>query len=134
MKLTGNILLTLLSLIIGYLLCEIAYKGWLYVKMSFYETGDIKVFDHMFYEFDDATGYRYKPGVSASGALVSQSGKTLYRYRGIMFDEKGRRTWEGRTKPDNPELRIAVLGDSFTAGFQTEIPWTGRLEEILRHP
>lgn len=80
--------------------------------------------------YDRIAGGRWQPG---KAQFVRVSGGNLVYDVDVAFNNRGyptRLDFAPRKSPDR--LRLAVLGDSFTAGLYLERPWPDRLDEELR--
>ncbi len=124
-----RLLLILMGLVLALVTAEIAYRVHLRIGLARSAGAEsFPVVSRPIYALDDDLGYRYLPGSRALRVLIHEgvpvdAGPLLVNALGDV----------GRVDPDwsTAELRILVVGDSFTANPFHGITWTDTLAEAL---
>ena len=136
-ELIFNILLVLVSVLVGFVLAEAAFRVVLVIKSpERFAKGDttkdlptIGVYNRSLWEFDRDCGYRYASGdIYLShvdkGQVTGCTRIPSANARGNMGRIKG--SWE------EADIKIAVFGDSFTAFVTLDnITWPSVLQDVL---
>jgi GDSL-like Lipase/Acylhydrolase len=128
-KYRGEIALGAATLLIGNVLFEIGYRAYQYVTLPdrlFAEMAQRGPLDrtNTGYLFDPHTGYRYRPDDEGR-----RGAPWFSHWRTNSHGHVARADYPQR-KPAG-EYRIAVVGDSFTAGITNTVRWTDLLEDQL---
>jgi len=128
-KYRGEIALMAVTLLIGNVLFEIGYRVLQYVTLPdllFAEVAQRGPLDgaSTSYVFDPYTGYRYRPDNEGR-----RGAPWFSHWRTNNHGHIARADYPQR-KPAG-EYRIAVVGDSFTAGVTNTVRWTDMLEDRL---
>lgn len=125
---TAIVLFTLLLLTV---LFEVGYRLIAHAQAhNTYEPYEFWWVDRDIYRFDEATGYGYAPDTTARLTKTGADGVGLFA-NNITINASGHVS----TLPDEPAsddvYTVALLGDSFTAGVYSPVPWGDLLETTL---
>ncbi len=125
-----NLVLTLSSLAIGCVFAEMIFRGYLFQKIAKteYDHLEFAVSNKSYWEYDEALGFRYKPGVSADICQIEDS--LPVGVETVIFDRRGNSGID--VDHSDSEVRIAVVGDSFTQIQHDGITWPHLLQQSLR--
>lgn len=133
-RVIAHISLMIVSVLASFLLLEAAYRSYLYLKdpklfrQEAHRPRSLSFYSRTLWEFDEEFGYRYRrdsPVVTGSlldGQVVRCSQLEPYGFGGMGTKE----VWR-----DGAELRVLVLGDSFTTVGEGGRAWTDYLQDEL---
>ncbi|MDA1014573.1 MAG: SGNH/GDSL hydrolase family protein [Planctomycetota bacterium] len=129
-QLAQRLALVLASGLLTLLALEVAYRVKLFATLGHTPLGASRSFmahQHVPVEFDREFGFRYRPNQTFVGVRIVDRKPVLFYRR--TFDEFG----NPRCRPacKDPELTLAVFGDSFTAQADDETLWTEVVEAEL---
>jgi hypothetical protein len=128
-KLT-NLLLTTISCLIGFIICEVAYRGLLVWQENarWKRPQEFYVYADSIYDFDATLGYRYRPGARVDVAFLKKG--TPRRCLTIVTGALGS-AGKGIDPAKLAEVRFIVLGDSFTAMVHQDETWPDILASLI---
>lgn len=109
-----NSIVTIISCLVGLIICELAYRGWLdwREKARWLERTQFTVYSSSIYQFDTALGFTYRPRARSEVAIIRDG--IPQRCRTIVIDENGS-PGKGIEPGKFKEPMFIVLGASFTA-------------------
>jgi len=131
-----NLILVVASTLVAFLLVEAAYRYRLYhIRPTYFiqeanQPRSVSFYSHSIWEFDEDLGFRYRrdspvlAGAISNGKLAGCGVLDPKEYGGIGKKER----WT-----ENADLRILVLGDSFTAISENGRSWPDYLQDELQH-
>lgn len=124
-----NLYLALASVLVSILLAEIGYRVYLsrMVPESKYDHLSFDVVNKSYWEYDERLGFRYKPNVSADSVTIMNS--LPYKTSSVVFDHRGNSGLE--VDDTNADLKVFVVGDSFTMIPHDGITWPHILQKVL---
>jgi len=116
-RLLGNLLLSLASLIIGFILVEMGYRVYVVIRQPV--PGIKYTPDDIWTRYDPVTGWRHIPAAVVKDVIINEHGFRVGR--------------EEEIKKSIGEKVISALGDSFTFGYgvEGEAAWPARLEKLF---
>lgn len=127
-----NSLLILLSVLVTYLLLETGYRLLTYQQLS--SKDESYAFwwtDQVFYELDETAGYRYPADTTLRHTLTDFMNASVVGHD-VYINNMGNLSRYDDLPPDMPGVyRIALIGDSFTAGAFSGMPPGDFLEPML---
>lgn len=126
-----NTAIVLFTLLFMTVLFEVGYRLITHAQAhNSYEPYEFWWVDRDIYRFDEATGYGYAPDTTARLTKTGADGVGLFA-NNISINAAGHVS----TQPDEPAgddvYTIALIGDSFTAGVYSPVPWGDLLETTL---
>ena len=125
-----NLCLALSSIVISLVVTEISYRVYLsrMLSTSQHDRLDVNVVNKSCWEYDERLGFHYKPSTSCDWVTIKNS---LPSTSGTLFFNR-----RGNSGPDtddaNCEVKIAVVGDSFTVLQHDGMTWPYLLQKELR--
>jgi hypothetical protein len=125
-----NLCLAVAGALIGLTLAEVFYRVYLHrrIDTSEYDHLSFSVQDKSYSEYDALLGFHYKPGLSVDWCSIEESLPNLTGT--LAIDRRGN---SGPEVDDaGSEVRIAVVGDSFTVLQHDGITWPYLLQQLLR--
>jgi hypothetical protein len=127
-----NLLLAVSSVLLTYILLEAAYRLSLYWRLS---RGQLEagawIIDGPLLALDEDLGFRYLPNSDRRVQKIGDEGRVLFQNR-IRVNNAGHVSLEDDTIARAPgQFRIAVIGDSFAASVQQNVPWPWLLQRHL---
>ncbi|MGB1288678.1 MAG: SGNH/GDSL hydrolase family protein, partial [Aggregatilineales bacterium] len=123
-RLLQNGLIILLTVLFTYLLLEIGYRVVTYQRLAnAYEKNAFWWTDTAFYQFDETVGYRYSPDRTIRHTLTDFKDTGVVGHDVQTNNIGNISRYDDAAPDDNGVYRIALLGDSFTAGaFTGKVP------------
>ena len=125
-----NLCLAVLSVLVSLVFAEIIYRVYLFrtVSASDYDHLDFYAQNRSCWEYDEMLGFHYKPNVSADWITIKDS--LPQTTATLVFDRRGN---SGPEVDDaNADVRIAVVGDSFTVLQHDGVTWPYLMQKVLR--
>ncbi len=125
-----NLVLALASIAISCVFAEVVFRVYLFQKIAKTEYDHLAfaVSDKSYWQHDEALGFRYRPGVSADVCSIEDS--LPVSVETVVFDRRGNSGID--VDNSDSEVRIAVVGDSFTQIQHDGITWPHLLQQTLR--
>lgn len=130
-----EVLLVTLSLLVGYVSIEIAYRAYLYylyvIERDFaVTTMDVRPFNQLGRTPGSVYGY-YQPRQPITFTSYDGAGNILQRHT-VQINNFGWVSQYDYSRAKSPgEYRIAILGDSMTASINNKRPWPDALQRNL---
>ncbi len=131
-------LLILVACAVGFVICEIAYRSYLYVAEPYHFQGDDNLwyFQTSPYRFNAEFGFEYVPGSYVGGAAYE--GRVIACWDRMEEWEINGRGNSGRIKGsyEDAEFKILAFGDSFTQRARLApngdyMTWPNYLQDML---
>lgn len=129
-SLLANAALVSASLLLSFVVAEAAYRVYLYRLISdqLVQLVQKNMQANALSQFDPEAGYSYKPNTSYTDFEYFKDQFHINQY-GFMANDLDPAPYPMQ-KPES-EYRIAVLGDSFTNGYQNYVRWPDLLQDYL---
>ena len=125
-----NIALVVFSVLFSFIIVEVFYRGYLYYSKTF----DVIYFNFLEGEPRLRRGnleYLFPPNSVRNYFIYDQDGNRVLSSR-LRINRSGFRSeFEYRIRKKPNELRIAVIGDSFTEGSSSNVSWVDELQKEI---
>lgn len=131
-KILVNSLIVIASMLFTYLVLEVGYRVMTYVQLSNgYELFTIYWVDQPFHLYDADVGYRYPADANVRYTQTDPTNVSVYATNVITNNDGLVATRDVTLEKAADEYRIALIGDSFTAGVFSDNPWARELQSLL---
>lgn len=131
-KILVNSLIVVASMLMTYLVLEVGYRIITYIHLSNnYEPYTIWWTDQPLHLYDAEAGYRYPADANVRYTQTEPPDVSVYATNVITNNQGMVGTRDVTIEKPEGEYRIALIGDSFTAGVFNDNPWAGVLQSLL---
>lgn len=131
-KVLVNSLIVVISVVLTYAVLEIGYRVITYIQLSHgYEPFTVWWTDQPLHLADDEAGYRYPTDANVRYTQTEPPDVSVYATNVLTNNDGMVGTIDVPLEKGEREYRIALIGDSFTAGVFNDHPWSGVLQSLL---
>lgn len=131
-KIAVNSLIVVMSIFLTYAVLEIGYRVVTYIQLSNgYEPFTVWWTDQPLHLVDDEVGYRYPADANVRYTQTEAPDVSVYATNVLTNNDGLPATIDVPKQKSEREYRIALIGDSFTAGVFNDRPWVGELQSML---
>lgn len=131
-KVFVNSLIVVMSIFLTYAVLEVGYRVVTYIQVSNgYEPFTVWWTDQPLHLADDEVGYRYPADANVRYTQTEPPDVSVYATNVLTNSDGLPATIDVPKQKVEREYRIALIGDSFTAGVFNDRPWAAELQSLL---